>query len=149
MSKFDLVLADINSSFRKLKYIKSIFSLNSFNTTYSAPESLRDVECLLVLIDGVRRYRNWKITNIDFECKDDINMDVEIFRLNEVIIFLNKLRDNLLEISKFVDEDTYDIIISFSNQYKQLCVIESPYTGKREFIYHVNGEPFNVYSEVL
>jgi len=149
MIEFDLILTDIHSSFRKLKYIKSIFSLNSFDTSYSAPESLSDVECLLVLIDGVHRYRNWKITNIDFECKDDINMDIEIFRLNKVVIFLNKLRDNLLEISKFVDKDTHDIIISFSNQYKQLSVIESPYTGKREFIYHVNGEQFDAYSEVL
>jgi len=72
-------------------------------------------------------------------------MDVELFDMNLVISFLNKLTQNLRDVVKLVDTSTQNSINSYLAQIKPLILLDSPYTGKREFIIYINNKPINTY----
>ena len=144
MSSSELI-DDINKSLRNMDILHSRFVRYTFQSKFIPAKTLSEIENLIVLNHDIYKYIEWRRLNIDYNEHDDILMDVELFDMNLVISFLNKLTQNLRDVVKLVDTSTQNSINSYLAQIKPLILLDSPYTGKREFIIYINNKPINTY----
>ena len=148
MSSSELI-DDINKSLRNMDILHSRFVRYTFQSKFIPAKTLSEIENLIVLNHDIYKYIEWRRLNIDYNEHDDILMDVELFDMNLVISFLNKLTQNLRDVVDLVDTSTQNSINSYLTQIKPLILLEPPYTGKREFIVTINNESFNSYEITL
>jgi hypothetical protein len=90
MSSLELI-DDINKSLRNMDILHSRFVRYTFQSKFIPAKTLSEIENLIVLNHDIYKYIEWRRLNIDYNEHDDILMDVELFDMNLVISFLNKL----------------------------------------------------------